>query len=789
VLGPTRPFFSTYLESIWLLQLAIALDLLEMTGRASALGSDVRDRLIAPSADLIRGYDEGMSNRQVWNNAALLAAARLLDDRGAPEMLIHGPSGLVAHLSDALLPDGTWYEGENYHLFAHRGLWYGAGLAAAAGVALDASLIRRFEEGFATPFLTALPDFTFPSRRDSQYAVSLRQWRYAELCELGLARRADDQRLLGALHEIYRADVAPGDSGRWRSTAEAERNSPPVALTRAELGWRSLLFARDELPPLAPIALPSVVLESQGFAVLRRDAGRVYVALDYGHHGSGHGHPDRLNVILVDRNWRWLDDVGTGSYVDPSLHWYRSTLAHNAPLIDGQTQHPAHGRLLAFEERGGAGWVRAGVDGVAPGVRLERALVVMPDYLVDVLAWEADRDIVLDLPLHTDGNIADDSGSRSRWRAASPGFSSDGFNFLTDCERQPGEPVMHLQTRLGPVGGADLWVVSQGASEWWRATAPGPPGAPPRRFHFIRRAGARGSLACVWSWRSVIRDVASELGALVIDLRDGSRHEHTAPANGWHIALYTGTAHSSIDLGGVRAPNEAATPAPPRAPRADRRGMPWIIPRRSRVAARPDAGAEPNDGLRFDLGAAHYRRSEESWDEAGSPNATVVLGVEGGRLRVDVAVRKPDRVFAPALDENPLDNESPDVNSDGVQIHIALPSPEGGERAGSWLLVPEADGRVRITAKGELASAGDPIAAWNDVPGGYAISALLSVGGLGLEPGTPFLIDVLVNETSSARERRRGQLVLGGAAPDEFVYLLGDRQPSSRHLPVIIADA
>src|SRR5690348_519986 len=32
VLGPTRPFFSTYLESIWLLQLCVAADLLQHAG-------------------------------------------------------------------------------------------------------------------------------------------------------------------------------------------------------------------------------------------------------------------------------------------------------------------------------------------------------------------------------------------------------------------------------------------------------------------------------------------------------------------------------------------------------------------------------------------------------------------------------------------------------------------------------------------------------------------------------------------------------------------------------------
>ena len=238
-------------------------------------------------------------------------------------------------------------------------------MAETAGITLDAKLIARFQEGFATPFATALPDFTLPSRKDSQYAISLRQPRFAELCELGLAR-SDDERLTGALAAaVRRRQCRAGDTGRARSTADVERNG--TALSRADLGWRSLLHARATLPPLERSAPRSAHLTGQGISVFRRDDGDVYVALDWGQSGGGHGHPDRLNLLFVQGATRWLDDLGTGSYVDPSLHWYRSTLAHNAPLVDGHSQVRVDGSLLAHDERGGVGWTFAEADGSGAG--------------------------------------------------------------------------------------------------------------------------------------------------------------------------------------------------------------------------------------------------------------------------------------------------------------------------------------------------------------------------------------------------------------------------------------
>ena len=62
VLGPTRLFFSTYLESIWLLQICVATDLIADAN--PALANRVRAAIIEPSRAIIAEYNEGASNRQ-----------------------------------------------------------------------------------------------------------------------------------------------------------------------------------------------------------------------------------------------------------------------------------------------------------------------------------------------------------------------------------------------------------------------------------------------------------------------------------------------------------------------------------------------------------------------------------------------------------------------------------------------------------------------------------------------------------------------------------------------------
>jgi hypothetical protein len=73
-------------------------------------------------------------------------------------------------------------------------------------------------------------------------------------------------------------------------------------------------------------------------------------------------------------------------------------------------------------------------------------------------------------------------------------------------------------------------------------------------------------------------------------------------------------------------------------------------------------------------------------------------------------------------------------------------------------------------------------ARWRPTAAGYRLEATIHIDGRTPE----FALDVLVNDVVSGRARRRGQLVLSGAA-GEFVYLRGDRQDPERLLRFSLA--
>jgi hypothetical protein len=222
-------FFSTYLESIWIGNYLAAAALLRACGKLEQVAARAVSGVAEEAANLIGEFDEGFSNRQTWNNAALTAIAVWFEDEDLAKRAIEGPTGLLEHLLRGFGRDGMWYEGENYHLFALRGLLTGAMWARHAGVDIFAEppLAARLRAALLAPAYTALPDFTFPARKDSRFGVSLGagafpSWETAAIGERGSGERY--RRLASWLTTVYRVKRSPSCSSRLH---DAPMELPP----------------------------------------------------------------------------------------------------------------------------------------------------------------------------------------------------------------------------------------------------------------------------------------------------------------------------------------------------------------------------------------------------------------------------------------------------------------------------------------------------------------------------------------------------------------------------------
>lgn len=164
-----------------------------------------------------------------------------------------------------------------------------------------------------------------------------------------------------------------------------------------EDGSEYALFRRPpdaSLKGVAPLDLSadSLVEPGVGWGILRSGRGpdTAAVYLKYGVYGSGHGHPDKLNLDFYDNRTELITDLGYLGAGHGNTAWNRCTLAHNTVMIDGQAQLAEDGELLAFAAGDGIQSIVGKGPAVYPqATRYERSVVLVDHgvgrrYLVDV---------------------------------------------------------------------------------------------------------------------------------------------------------------------------------------------------------------------------------------------------------------------------------------------------------------------------------------------------------------------------------------------------------------------
>jgi hypothetical protein len=764
VLGPSRLFFSTYLESIWVGNYLAAAMLLREGGLLDDATAEVVAVVADEAANLIGEFDEGLSNRQTWHNAALASIAVWFEDEELASRVVEGGSGIVAHLLHGFGEDGMWYEGDNYHLFALRGQLLAMWWARKAGVDLlaDPRLAERLAAALRAPAATALPDSTFPARKDSRFGVSLAQPMYLELWEIGLARvggTAQQGELWTWLRRLYQAPAAKAQTFD-SYLHEAGEPAPGPVRQRSDLSWWALLEMVPSLPTDTPPWSPgSLLVEGQGLAVLRH--GDRYASLEAGGYGGGHGHPDRLNLVVHADGEYWLPDFGTGSYVARDLFWYRSTLAHNAPRLDGVSQSPGDAVCDNFEPRGEWAWVRARYG------ELVRILVSGPSYLLDVVELASGEEHLLELPWHLSGQVEVEPAGN--WV---PAELQD--EFVRAVERfvpASGDPVV-LRSRGR---NATLSIRLASDAELLRAEAPGAPGTGEAVPFFLLRARGRSLrlVSVLESTSGVPRVRAVRAGAAGIEVETvGGVDRHVATVEGWEVQ----TPKETLRLAGNR---RSAAPFVP---------LVKTRPLVSQGAAFQIGDAPPLDGTLdgFDLSEPlqldhedQYRRSELPYAGPEEFSASAIVNWNDEALFVAVEVVKPEVLPRdPKARPHRLDNEPDEIHCDGIQVYLSLP---GDDMVVGILIVPSGEGDALI-ARGIAGTAGDPAmvrGSWQPTETGYRITAAISPPGWGtVRSGDALSFDLLVNEMQSGRLRRAGQLVWSGGGG--WVWLRGDRQDPAR---------
>jgi hypothetical protein len=483
------------------------------------------------------------------------------------------------------------------------------------------------------------------------------------------------------------------------------------------------------------------------------------VSLECGPYAGGHGHPDRLHLTLHDGVVHWLPDPGTGSYVSRDLFWYRSTLAHNAPRLDGVDQSPGAADCLAFDAREGWAWT------VGRFGEVTRTVVSGPGYVLDLVELAGAEERLLEVPWHFTGEV--EVTTAGAWRVADL-----AGEFVSRAEElEPADPAGSVAVRVRSAG-QTLGARLLGHERLVRAAAPGPPGTGPAVL-LVSRVRARnarlltvlapeeGEAGVVVRWQGDLIEVETAQGV----------DRHRVGRGVWGVE----TAGGRVVLEGAREARPAFTPFLVLEPHEPARGAALGLDAEPPLDG-TTTGFDTSEPLTLDL-EDQYRRSEEAFAGPEEFSAVAWANWTADALCLAVDVRKTDVWFRPA-DAPPLllDNETDDVHSDGLQVYVA--DREGRGFAG-FLVVPVADGTLRVRPAGGSATPGSVTGSWHATPEGYRVTLRLAwPEWLRPHPGAEIGFDLLVNEMYADRVRRAGQLVWSGG--NGWVYLQGDRQDPDR---------
>ena len=357
-------------EAIWLIDIAWAYDLVLGMGVGSeAEHKKVEDKLLRASVETIKRYRAGKSNWQSWHNAGMMAAAVALRDEELFNEVLNDPEcGFYFQMKNSVGADGMWHEGSwSYHSYSVSALLKTAEAARRSGVDLYAC--PELKKLLEAPLQAVMPNGATPALNDGM----------------------------------------EGSPGGWHYEVAAARWGDPLfqdVVSRMKRSGLDALIIGVEKPKAYKNVLSSTILPASGLAILRR--GDQYVSLDFGPHGGGHGHLDKLALNYFTRGQTFAPDVGRGWPYNLPIHqeWYKPTLSHNTVVVDETPQAQCEGSLESSDFQGDYHIVTARADDCYEGVKMRRTVAMSDKWLLDIFEVESDAEHTYDWVWHGRGAFA-----------------------------------------------------------------------------------------------------------------------------------------------------------------------------------------------------------------------------------------------------------------------------------------------------------------------------------------------------------------------------------------------
>ncbi len=364
-----RIFDQTLNEAIWLIDIAWAYDLVLGAGVATPeQQAHIENDLLRASVATIKRWRAGKSNWQSWHNAGIMAAALTLhDDKLVDEALNDPECGYYFQMKNSILSDGAWWEGSwSYQSYSLDALLKTAEAARHSGIDLYTPDLKKCLEA---PLLVLMPNGHTPPVHDAVEG--------------------------GVSPAVYEVAAARYDDPMFQD----------VLAEKGRSGFNALLYGMEN-PKKHATALTSTIMPGLGMAILRN--GDQYVSLDYGPHGGGHGHRDKLSVVYYTQGQVFGVDPGRGWPYTLPIHqeWYKLTLSHNTVIVDEQPQPECEGSLESTSFAGEYHTAIAKADTCYEGVRMKRTVVLGKDWMLDVYDVESDAEHTYDWVWHARGEFS-----------------------------------------------------------------------------------------------------------------------------------------------------------------------------------------------------------------------------------------------------------------------------------------------------------------------------------------------------------------------------------------------